>query len=87
MLCSDGSPAGSALVRIFEHLTGELLATSTTEATGKVCFENLPADTDVNVVGSRNGLTGGAFTNTGSEMGSCALSGCLQVSFTLDQGS
>lgn len=86
-LRSDGSPAGSALVRVFDNLTGNLLATGTADATGKVCFENLPADTDVNVVGSRNRLTGGAFTNTGPQGGSCALSGCLQVSFTLDQGT
>ena len=87
-LRSDGSPAASATVRVFDEWTGDLLATGTTDAAGKVCFELLPADTGVFVNASRApGLTGGAYTNTGAGGGSCASSGCLQVSITLDLGT
>jgi hypothetical protein len=83
----DGRLAAGTTVRIFDDFSN-LLATGITDATGKVCFENLPIDSHIFVHASDgNGKTGGTDGNTGAGGGSCAVSGCVPVAIRLSQGS
>jgi hypothetical protein len=83
----DGRPAASSRVLIFDDF-GNVLATGTTDGAGRVCFENLPADTHIFVHASDgNWQSAGTDANTDAAGGSCALSGCVQVVLKLSLGS
>ena len=83
----DGRLAVSATVWIYDDF-GNLLATGTTDGAGRVCFENLPADTYLRVHASDGkGQSTGTDANTGAGGGSCALSSCVQVVLKLALGT
>ncbi len=84
---ADGRPAASTTVRVFDDF-GNVLMSGVTDATGKICFVNLPINTHVFLNASDgNGQSAGTDANTGSGGGSCALSNCVQVTLELSQGT